>query len=379
VAQGDKSLDLNPRSLGTAPAPSPMIDNALRIGLVGVLVYACARIVLPFAFILMWSTILAVMLYPLHLRLATRLGNRGSALLIGLIGVAVILGPLVIMVTSLATSIYSLISNVQSQNVGLPPPPLWLGGTPLVGQKLTEIWTLVATNLPAALTQYGHLMSGPLAWLASFAGGLAIAELSLVLSFATAAVLVIYGKGAIEFASRLLERVTGSRARAVQLVTLTAATIRGVALGVIGVAVIQSVLLGVGFFAIGLQAAGPLMLIALLLGIMQVPLILLTLPVVGYVFATEATQPALIFLIWNVIVGLSDNILRPLMLGRGVEVPMPVILMGVIGGMIVDGLVGLFVGPVLLAVSYVLLLEWLRQRPADGRNPNEHLNDEPAS
>jgi predicted PurR-regulated permease PerM len=176
-----------------------------------------------------------------------------------------------------------------------------------------------------------------------------------------------------------LERVTGSRARAVQLVTLTAATIRGVALGVIGVAVIQSVLLGVGFFAIGLQAAGPLTLIALLLGIMQVPLILLTLPVVGYVFATEATQPALIFLIWNVIVGLSDNILRPLMLGRGVEVPMPVILMGVIGGMIVDGLVGLFVGPVLLAVSYVLLLEWLRQRPADGRNPNEHLNDEPAS
>jgi predicted PurR-regulated permease PerM len=350
-----------------------MIDTALRIGLVGVLVYACARIVLPFAFILMWSAILAVMLYPLHLRLAKRLGDRGSALLIGLTGIAVILGPLVVMVTSLATSLYSLISSVQSQNVALPPPPLWLDGTPLVGKKLTEIWTLVATNLPAALTQYGYLMSRPLAWLASFAGGLAIAELSLVLSFAIAAVLVIYGKGAIEFARRLLERVTGSRARAAQLVTLTAATIRGVALGVIGVALIQSLLLGVGFFAIGLQAAGPLTLVALLLGIMQVPLILLTLPVVGYVLATEPTQPALIFLIWNVIVGLSDNILRPLMLGRGVEVPMPVILMGVLGGMIVDGLVGLFVGPVLLAVSYVLLLEWLRQHPAGSRDSNDEL------
>jgi predicted PurR-regulated permease PerM len=368
-------MDLSARHEGTAPAPSPVIDTALRIGLVGVLVYACARIVLPFAFILMWSAILAVMLYPLHLRLAKRLGDRGSALLIGLIGIAVILGPLVVMVTSLATSLYSLISSVQSQTVTLPPPPLWLDGTPLVGTKLTEIWTLVATNLPAALTQYGHLMSRPLAWLASFAGGLAIAELSLVLSFAIAAILVIYGKGAIEFARRLLERVTGSRARAVQLVTLTAATIRGVALGVIGVALIQSLLLGAGFFAIGLQAAGPLTLVALLLGIMQVPLILLTLPVVGYVLATEATQPALIFLIWNVIVGLSDNILRPLMLGRGVEVPMPVILMGVLGGMIVDGLVGLFVGPVLLAVSYVLLLEWLRQHPADDRDSN----DEPAS
>ena len=375
TVHGPKSVDLNAPTLGDAPASSTMFDTALRIGLVAVLVYACARIVLPFAFVLMWSAILAVILYPLHLRLAGRLGDRGAALLIGLIGVAVILGPMIIVVTSLATSLYSLISSVQSQDVALPAPPLWLDGAPLVGKKLTEIWTLVATNLPAALAKYGHLMSGPLAWVASFAGGLAIAELSFVLSFAIAMVLVVYGRGAIEFAQRFLERVTSSNARAVQLVTLMAATIRGVALGVIGVALIQSVLLGVGFFAIGIQAAGPLTLIALLLGVMQVPLILLTLPVVGYVFATEAMQAAIIFLIWNVIVGLSDNILRPLMLGRGVEVPMPVILIGVIGGMIVDGLIGLFVGPVLLAVSYVLLLEWLRQHPVGG-GPH---SDEPMS
>jgi predicted PurR-regulated permease PerM len=374
VAHGDKSMNRNAPSLGNAPAPSSMIDSALRIGLVAVLVYACARIVLPFAFILIWSAILAVMLYPLHLRLAAWLGDRGSALLIGLIGVAVMLGPMVVVVTSLATSLYSLASTLQSQDVMMPPPPPWLDGAPLVGKKLAEIWTLVATNLPAALTTYGHLLSGPLAWLASFAGGLAKGELSFVLSFAIAAVLVVYSKGGTEFARRLLERVTGSKARAEQLVMLTAATIRGVALGVIGVALIQSLLLGAGFFAIGLQAAGPLTLAALLLGIMQVPLILLTLPVVAYVFATEATQPAIIFLIWNVIVGLGDNVLRPLMLGRGLEVPMPVILIGVIGGMIVDGLLGLFIGPVLLAVSYVLLLEWLRQHPVDGRDHR----DEPA-
>jgi predicted PurR-regulated permease PerM len=141
------------------------------------------------------------------------------------------------------------------------------------------------------------------------------------------------------------------------------------------VALIQSLLLGLGFFAIGLNAAGPLTLVALLLGIMQVPLILLTLPVVGYVFATEATQSAVVFLIWNVLVGLCDNLLRPLMLGRGLEVPMPIILIGVLGGMIVDGLIGLFVGPVLLAVSYVLLLEWLRQHPV-GDGPH---SDEPVS
>jgi predicted PurR-regulated permease PerM len=375
VKQGFETMDRNAPSSADPLAPSAVIDTALRIGLVAVLVYGCARIVLPFAFILIWSAILAVMLYPLHLRLAAWLGARWSALAIGLIGVAAVLGPMVAVVTSLATSIFSLISSLQSHDVTLPPPPMWLDGTPLIGKKLTEIWTLVATNLPAALAKYGHLLSGPMAWLASFAGSLATGQLSFVVSFAIAAVLIASGKSATEFAQRLLARVTGSKARAVLLVTLTAATIRGVALGVVGVALIQSLLLGLGFFAIGLNAAGPLTLVALLLGIMQVPLILLTLPVVGYVFATEATQSAVVFLIWNVLVGLCDNLLRPLMLGRGLEVPMPIILIGVLGGMIVDGLIGLFVGPVLLAVSYVLLLEWLRQHPVGG-GPH---SDEPVS
>jgi len=356
-------MDRRTKDLGTPVTSSTMIDTAIRVGLVALLAYACIRIVLPFAFLLIWSAILAVMLHPLHRRLAAWLGNRGSALLLGLIGIAVMLGPMVFVVTSLASSLYSLIPGLQAQDLALPPPPQWLDGTPLVGKKLTEIWALVASNLPAALKQYGHLLSGPAAWLASFAGGLAIGELSFVVSFAIAAALVAYGDEGISFTRQVLERITGSNSRAVHLVGLTAATIRGVGLGVIGVALIQSLLLGLGYFAIGLQAAGPLTLVALLLGIMQVPLMLLTLPVVVYVFMTEATQPAVIFLIWNIIAGLSDNVLRPLMLGRGLEVPMPVILIGVIGGMIVDGLLGIFVGPVLLAVSYVLLQEWLQQQP----------------
>jgi predicted PurR-regulated permease PerM len=366
AVHADQSTDRNAPDLGTAPASSTMFDTALRVGLVALLVYACARIVLPFAFILMWSGILAVMLYPLHLRLATYLGERWSALLIGLIGVAVMLVPMVTVVTSLGSSIFSLVSGLQNHSLTVPPPPPWLADLPLVGQKLTETWALVATNMPAALAKYGRLLSGPAAWLVSFAGGLVADELSFVLSFAIAAVLVAYGKGAAEFARRLLERVSGSKARGVQLVTLTAATIRGVALGVVGVAVIQSLLIGVGFFAIGLPAAGLLTFATLLLAIVQVPAILVTLPVMGYVLATEATNPAIIFLIWTLVAGLSDNVLKPLMLGRGLEVPMPVILIGVIGGMLAEGLLGLFVGPVLLAVGYVLLTQWLPQHPVEG-------------
>lgn len=356
-------MDRKTSDLENAAASPSMIDIAIRVGLVALLAYASVRIVLPFAFLLLWSAILSVMLYPLHLRLASRIGNRGSAVLIGLVGVAVMLGPMVIVVTSLATSLYSLISNVQIHDLKLPQPPLWLGDTPLVGKKLVDIWALVASNLPAALAKFGHLLSGPLAWLGSFAGNLAIGEVSFVISFAIAALLVAYANETSAFARQVLKRVTGSDVRAGQLVTLTAATIRGVGLGVVGVAVVQSMLLGFGFFAIGIDAAGPLTLVALLLGIMQIPLILLTLPVIIYVFMTEATQPAIIFLIWSMFAGLSDNVLRPLMLGRGLEVPMPIILVGVIGGMISDGLLGLFVGPVLLAVSYVLLLEWMQHLP----------------
>jgi predicted PurR-regulated permease PerM len=358
-------MDPNAPNSDHAPSRSTMLDGALQIGLVALLVYACSRIILPFTGILLWSVILAVMLYPLHLRLVVRFGNRWSALLIGLIGVAVMLVPMVTVVTSLGSSIFSLVSGLQNHSLTVPPPP-WLADLPLVGQKLTETWALVATNMPAALAKYGRLLSGPAAWLVSFAGGLVADELSFVLSFAIAAVLVAYGKGAAEFARRLLERVSGSKARGVQLVTLTAATIRGVALGVVGVAVIQSLLIGVGFFAIGLPAAGLLTFATLLLAIVQVPAILVTLPVMGYVLATEATNPAIIFLIWTLVAGLSDNVLKPLMLGRGLEVPMPVILIGVIGGMLAEGLLGLFVGPVLLAVGYVLLTQWLPQHPVEG-------------
>lgn len=356
-------MDPRAPSYDYAPSGSTMIDVSLRIGLVALLVYACGRIIWPFTGILVWSAILAVMLYPLHLRLAVRLGNRWSALLIGLVGVAVLLVPMVIVVTSLGSSILSFMSGLQNRGLTMLTPPPWLAGIPLVGEKLTEAWALLAANLPAALAKYGEVLKRPAAWLVSFAGGLVTGELSFALSFAIAALLVAYGWGSAEFAQRLLERVSGNKERGARLVTLTVTTIRGVALGVVGVAIIQALLLGAGFFAIGLPAAGLLTLAALLLSIVQVPTTLLTLPVIIYVLVTEPMTPAIIFLIWTVAAGLSDNVLKPLILGRGLDVPMPVILIGLIGGMLADGLLGLFVGPVLLAVSYVLFIEWLRQQP----------------
>ena len=362
-------MDPNVLKSDHAPWRSTILDVALQIGLVGFLVYACGRYISPFSDLLLWSAILAVMLYPLHLRLAVRLGNRWSALLIGLVGVTVMLVAMVTVVTSIASSLYSLVTGLHNQSLTVPPPPPWVAGLPLVGRKLAEAWALAATNMPAAFAKYGGALSEPAARLVSSAGGLAAGQLSFVLSFGIAAVIVAYGRGAADFARRLLGRFTGSEERGDHLVTLTAATIRGVAVGVVGVAVIQSLLLAIGFFAIGLPAAGLWTVVLLLLCIVQVPAVLVTLPIIVYVFATKATQPAIIFLVWTLIAGLSDNVLKPLLLGRGLEVPMPVILIGVIGGMIADGLLGLFVGPVVLAVGYVLLIEWMRQRRAQRELP----------
>lgn len=342
-----------------------LLDAALQVGLIALLLYACSRVIAPLFETLIWSAILAVMLYPVHRRLLARLGNRWSALLIGMVGITVIIIPTIVVVTSAGSSVYSFVSDLQNHRLTVPPPPPRLASVPLVGWKLTEAWALVATNAPQALARYGPMLKRPTAWLLSSVRSMAVSEFSFVLAFAIAAVLVAYGESAAGFTQRILARSTGSKARGAQLATLTVDTIRGVALGVVGVAVIQSLLLGIGFFAIGLPAAGLLTLAAFFLCIVQVPAILLTVPIIAYVFATEAIRPAIIFLVWTVVAGLSDNLLKPLMLGRGLDVPMPVILAGVIGGMIADGLLGLFVGPVLLATGYMLVSEWVRQTRAD--------------
>src|SRR5207237_740658 len=187
------------------------------------------RIILPFGDLLLWSAILAVMLYPLHLRLSVRLGNRWSALLIGLVGVGVMLVAMVTVVTSLASSMYSLVVGLRDQTLTVPPPPAWITDLPLVGQKLTEAWALVGTNMPAAFAKYGDALREPATQLVSSAGGLAAGQLSFVLSFAIAAALVAYGRSAAAFAERLLGRSVGSEERGAHVVALTAATIRGVA------------------------------------------------------------------------------------------------------------------------------------------------------
>ena len=141
------------------------------------------------------------------------------------------------------------------------------------------------------------------------------------------------------------------------------ATIKSVANGVIGVAFVQALLVGIGFFVVGVPGAGLLSIIAMAFGVVQIPVLLITLPAIIWAFAVKSHHVAIIFMIWSIIAGLSDAVLKPMMIGHGLEVPMPIILLGVIGGVMAYGLVGLFIGAVVLAVGYVLFIEWLSKAP----------------
>jgi predicted PurR-regulated permease PerM len=344
-----------------------VVDIALRLALVAILAYACYRIARPFVTMLLWTALLAVMLYPLHawLRKHRGIGNAASAVVIGIAGTMLVLVPILFATDSLLRSALRIVAYVNEYGIAMPERPAWLERIPLIGKPLRERWDAAATDMPAALQQYRPQIRDLADWLGSFAAGLAGGLATALAALILASVLLAYGDQAHGFASALAARVTGDRPRARLLIALTASTIRSVVQGIVGVAFVQAVLVGIGFFMVGLSFAGALSLLALVMGILQIPVALMTVPAIIYVFMHEPTSTAVIFAVWTGIAGMSDNLLRPFMLGRGLDVPMPLILIGVIGGLIVDGMIGLFTGPVILAVGHVLFTEWLGEQETE--------------
>lgn len=345
-----------------AASASSLSDVALRLAAIAALLFVSFKIAQPFIGLLLWSVILAVILYPLHQRLRRRagLGNAATATLIGFVLTALLLVPFLFAVASIAGSVINVLQDLKAGTLALPPAPPKLATIPLIGGKLTAAWSLMETNLPVAVERYRPFLTELVTWLGDFAGGLSKTVLTFVAALVIAAIIIAYGTPAAAFARDVLARLFGNRDAGDRFAALSVSTIRGVTNGVIGVAFIQALLMGVGFFVIGAPAAGLLALVVMLLGIVQVPAIIVGLPVMVYAFSTLPTTHAVIFAIWTTIAGLSDAVLKPLLLGRGLDVPMPVILIGVIGGMIAGGLVGLFVGPVVLGIAYELLIGWTR-------------------
>lgn len=351
-----------------APAESQvarLIQIILPLLCVGLLIALCTQLLLPFAGLLLWTIILAVCFHPVHVALTARgLSSRLAATLIGLALTALVLVPIAIAAIAAAGSIPDTITALQSGKQHIPQPPAALDSIPILGPKIHAIWLQASNDMPAFVEKFRPQFAPFTKWLVAQAGGLLRAVLGLVLAVILAAITLAYAERARAFVVAIFAHLTNSNARGEYYMSIIGATVRSVANGVIGVAFVQALLCGIGFFLVGIPGAGILSILAMVLGVLQIPVVIVTLPAIIFAFGDKSAGVAIVFTIWFIVAGLSDAALKPLMIGRGLKVPMPIILLGVIGGVIAYGLVGLFVGAVLLAVGWVLLCEWL-DRPAE--------------
>jgi predicted PurR-regulated permease PerM len=231
-----------------------------------------------------------------------------------------------------------------------------------VGKKVYGAWSNAAEDLPAVLEklrpQLTKISKKALEVAASTAGAIFMFLGALIV----AGIMMAYGRSGSEAMRRIFCRLSG-REKGPQLQGLATATVRSVAMGVIGVAFIQALLLGVGFIMAGIPAAGVLALVVLVLGILQLPALIVSLPAIAYLWGMgdASTAANLFFTVYLIIAGMADNVLKPILLGRGVEAPMPVILLGALGGMVSGGMIGLFLGAVILAVGYQIFMDWVAE------------------
>ncbi|MET0656601.1 MAG: AI-2E family transporter [Steroidobacteraceae bacterium] len=348
---------------------SRMLDILIRAGLIAVMVVLCYRVFSPFLNLMIWAVILAVTLYPLHQMLALRMrGKQGlAATVLVILGSIVIVAPTALLMNSLGDSVRGLVHGVQENTLEIPAPRESVKNWPVVGKRIYSTWSAAHADFPAFVKRsqpkIGHLAQQALKVVASIGGGI----LLFLASFIVAGIVMAFGESGARAARAIFVRVAGKE-RGEALTALSTATTRAVAQGVIGVAFIQATVIGLALLLARVPFAGVLAIIALVLGIAQVPALIITLPAIGYIWSSGdySTGMAATHTVILLIAGMADNVLKPLMLGRGVDAPMPVILFGALGGMASAGIVGMFVGATLLAVGYQIFMSWVANgQPAD--------------
>jgi predicted PurR-regulated permease PerM len=289
-----------------------------------------------------------------------------------------VLVPVYLLANSLAASAQHAANAVRSGSVHIPPPSDEVAGWPVIGRQVHALWSQAATDMAAVTRDHApQLREFGLAVLSKIAAA-GVGLLLFIVALCLAGIFMAYGESGHRSAVASFDRIFGQD-RGTHIAELCTATIRAVAQGVIGIAFIQALLVGVAFIVMGVPGAGLLTLAVLLLGIAQLPAALLTIPVIIVVLSSQGlTTETIVFAVYTFVAGLADNVLKPLMLGRGVDVPMPVILIGALGGMVTGGVIGLFIGPVVLAIGYELYWQWVRQGLADATTAQERSSDSEA-
>ncbi len=341
-------------------AKDKTIDNIIRIGLIALIVFWSITIIAPFVSVLLWAVIIAVSAYPAFLWLCKKMGGRSgwAATVFVFLLLILMIGPIAGSLPSFADSIRSLVDQIQSGSLAIPEASEDIRQWPLIGEQLYALWQQASTNLAELLVKFQpQLRDASITVLGSIAAA-SLAILQFVVAVVIAGVILAHHERAAALAKQLVRRVVPESHD--RFVMLTENTVRGVTMGVVGVAIVQSILAGIGFAVIGIPAAAFWAFACLILAVLQLSIALVVIPIAIYVFSNFELMPSLLFIAWNIPILALDNVLKPMLMGRGVDAPMLVIFIGAIGGFISFGFLGLFFGAVVLVIAYDLLILWLQ-------------------
>jgi predicted PurR-regulated permease PerM len=343
------------------------LEGAIRIGVLAALAVWCYQIARPFMQPILWGVIIAVAVYPGYRWLEVRLNNRRflAAALFTLLMLVVLVVPSVLLGGSLVSGVEKAAAAFQAGALEIPPPPERVASWPLVGPELHRFWQLASDNLQEAVKQASPMLKDAGKLLLGAAAGTGIALLQFVLAIVIAGVLLAHAEAGGRATRAIAERLAPERGAG--FANVAEHIVRSVATGILGVALLQGILAGLGFLVAGVPGAGLLTLVCIVLGVIQVGVALVIIPVVIYLFYTADTVTAVAFLVYAILITPLDNILKPLLLGRGVKVPMVVVFIGAIGGFIHSGIIGLFLGAVIFTLGYGLFVAWLYPEAATER------------
>lgn len=335
------------------------IDLILKVGSLSLVVFLCVKILNPFLSMLVWGLVIAIILFPLFFKMNSWFGKRKkvTSLILTLFLLSLVILPSIWLVNQLIDGIRFLADNFQEGQVKFPVPPDTVQEWPLVGNWLYERWLNLSQNFEASLKGF---MPQITSWIERLLGALANTGLGVVqfaASIIIAGILLIFFKEGADSGRKVFSKIVGERGQ--EFMEVSMQTIRNVATGVIGVALIQSTLMGIGMIVAGVPLAAVWIIVLLIIAIAQIPVMLFNIPLIIYLFAFMDPLPAVLWTLFFIVMGLIDNILKPMIMGKGSDVPMLVIFLGAIGGFIAFGFIGLFLGAIILSLAYKLYETWV--------------------
>ncbi|QQS16922.1 MAG: AI-2E family transporter [Neisseriales bacterium] len=338
------------------------LENAVYIALLFLLTVACIKILLPFLVALIWSVIILIAVWPVYQLLCRKLGGRSklSAVLVVCMLILALIMPLAFMVMAII-EILPTISDTAAQfaHYKLSSLPPWLAQIPVLGQQLADFWISVQNNLSGVFSRTQPFIQDILSWSLRRGASLVRGVLEISLAIVIAGVLLVSGDKIQYYAKHIIIRLSG-RTHA-DLSNVVVRTIRGIATGVIGTALLQSILATIGLIIAGVPGALALGFACLILAIAQLPTILVWLPATIWLFAQHAMGLAIFLGLWGLLlVSTIDNFIKPYLISHEAGMPLSLIFLGVFGGLLSMGIIGLFVGPTMLAIAYTLIVHWLK-------------------